>query len=151
MGKKSGMAGNAVPPAIPNKVEGADVADPGKVSEIKAEQIQTQSGKYGSQQTKPFKPPAEQESKTAKEIAADDNAAKETQNEQENKASWIEIELVGEDDVGIPGEKYKITLPDESVAEGTLDEKGFARIEGFEKGACKVCFPDIDKEAWEKI
>ena len=71
--------------------------------------------------------------------------------EEEKKASWIEIELVGEDDEPIPGEKYKITLPDESVAEGTLDEKGFARIEGFEKGSCKVSFPRLDKEAWEKI
>ena len=58
---------------------------------------------------------------------------------------------MGEDDEGIPGEKYKITLPDDSVAEGTLDEKGCARVEGFEKGTCKVCFPDLDKEAWEKI
>ena len=148
---KSGKAGNAVPPAAPKKAEDADLADPGKMAEIKSEQTKTQSGKYGSQQVKPFKPPAEQESKAAKEFAADDKAAIEKQNEQKDKASWIEIELVGEDDEGIPGEKYKITLPDESVSEGTLDEKGFARIEGFEKGTCKVCFPDIDKEAWEKI
>jgi len=59
--------------------------------------------------------------------------------------------MVGEDDEPIPGEKYKITLPDDSVAEGTLDEKGAARVEGFEKGTCKVSFPKLDKEAWEKI
>jgi hypothetical protein len=141
MAKKSGMAGKAVPPAMPDKAEDADIADPGKVAEIKTEQQQTKSGKYGSQQVKPFKSPSEQE----------DAAREEEKNQQKENLSWIEIELVGEDDEGIPGEKYKITLPDESVAEGTLDEKGFARIEGFEKGTCKVCFPDIDKEAWEKI
>jgi hypothetical protein len=152
MGKKSGRAGNAVPPAVPDKSDDADIADPGKVAEIKAEQRQTKSGKYGSEQVKPFKPPQ------AGAIAAGPKAGGATageqtaeQQEEEKKTSWIEIELVGEDDEGIPGEKYKITLPDDSVAEGTLDEKGFARVEGFEKGTCKVCFPDIDKEAWEKV
>jgi len=153
MGKKSGKAGKAVPPAAPKKAEDADIADPGKVAEIKAEQTQTQSGKYGSQQIKPFKPPAEEETKVVEEGAPGKQAAGEEKEEkaQEKKTSWIEIELVGEDDEGIPGEKYKITLPDDSVAEGTLDEKGFARVEGFEKGTCKVCFPELDKEAWEKI
>lgn len=141
MGKKSGRAGKAVPPAVPDISEDADIADPGKVAEIKTEQRQTKSGKYGSEKLKPHKPPAEEdEAKTIDE-----------KEEKEKKTSWIEIELVGEDDKGIPGEKYKITLPDDSVAEGTLDEKGFARVEGFEKGTCKVCFPDIDKEAWEKV
>ncbi len=134
MGKKSGKAGKAVSPAAPTKPEDADIADPGKVAEIKAEQLETKSGKYGSTKIKPFKPPTEEEKEEKKE-----------------ELSWIEIEMVGEDDEPIPGEKYKITLPDDSVAEGTLDEKGFARVEGFEKGTCKVCFPDLDKEAWEKI
>jgi hypothetical protein len=148
MGKKSGKAGNAVPPAAPKKPEDADIADPGKVSEIKAEQSKTKSGKYGSQKVKPFKPPSEEEE--AKVVEEGKNQTKD-EKEKEKKASWIEIELVGEDDEGIPGEKYKITLPDDSVAEGTLDEKGFARVEGFEKGTCKVSFPELDKEAWEKI
>jgi len=134
MGKKSGKAGKAVSPAAPTKPEDADIADPGKMAEIKAEQLETKSSKYGSEKVQPFKPPTEEEKEEKKE-----------------ELSWIEIELVGEDDEGIPGEKYKITLPDDSVAEGTLDEKGFARVEGFEKGTCKVCFPDLDKEAWEKI
>jgi hypothetical protein len=142
MGKKSGRAGKAVPPAVPDKSDDADIADPGKVSEIKTEQRQTKSGKYGSEQVKPHKPPAEEE---------ETKTTDEKEEEKEKKTSWIEIELVGEDDEGIPGEKYKITLPDNSVAEGTLDEKGFARVEGFKKGTCKVCFPNLDKEAWEKI
>jgi hypothetical protein len=144
MGKKSGKAGRAVPPAAPPKAEGADVADPGKVAEIKAEQAKTQSGKYGAQQVKQHKPPAEGEAKGEQEPQQQEGKA-------EEKTSWIEIELVGEDDEPIPGEKYRITLPDDTVAEGTLDEKGIARVEGFEKGACKVCFPALDKEAWEKI
>ena len=66
------------------------------------------------------------------------------------KTSWIEIELVDEDDQPVPGEKYKVTLPDESVATGTLDENGFARIDGIESGTCQITFPNLDKDAWEK-
>jgi len=58
---------------------------------------------------------------------------------------------VGEDDKPISGEKYRITLPDDRVAEGTLDARGFARVSGFEEGTCKVTFPDLDKEAWEEL
>ena len=141
MGKKSGQAGKAVPPAAPDNPQDADIAHPGKVAEIKAEQAQTKSGKYGSQKVKPHKPPSEEQAEPEEK----------QEEEQEKKTSWIEIELVGEDNKPIPGEKYRITLPDDSVAEGTLDENGLARVEGFEKGTCKVCFSNLDKEAWEKI
>jgi type VI secretion system secreted protein VgrG len=130
MGKKSGKAGKAVSPAAPAKAEDADIADPGKVAEIKAEQLKTKSGKYGSQKVKPFKPPEDEE-------------------EKEAKKSWIEIELVNDIDEPVPGEVYEIELPDGSVASGTTDENGFARVEGFESGTCKIKFPNLDKEAWE--
>ncbi len=130
MGKKSGKAGKAVSPAAPTKPEDADIDDPGKVDEIKAEQIKTKSGKYGSEKVKPFKPPQDEE-------------------EQETKKSWIEIELVNDIDEPVPGEVYEIELPDGSVASGTTDENGFARVEGFESGTCKIKFPNLDKEAWE--
>lgn len=71
-----------------------------------------------------------------------------TEEEKEEK-SWIEIELVDEEEEPVPGEKYKITLPDGKVAQGTLDEKGFARVDGIEPGTCQITFPDLDKEAWE--
>lgn len=148
-----GMAGNAVAPASPVKAENADDADPGKVAEIKADQMQTKSGKYGAVPVKPFKPPGEEDAKVVEDagtgaISDEDDAHKK---EDDKKTSWIEIELVGEDDEPIAGEKYAVTLPDDTVAEGTLDENGWARVEGFEKGTCKVCFPDLDKEAWEFV
>jgi hypothetical protein len=50
----------------------------------------------------------------------------------------------------VPGEKYRVTLPDgTTVAEGTLDSKGHARVEGIDPGTCKVTFPDLDKNAWK--
>jgi len=138
---KSGSAGSLVPPKAPEAALEADVADPGKVEEVKAEQRQTQSGKYGSVKTTPFKPPAEESSASAASTTED----------EEKERSWIEIEMVGEDDKPIPGEKYRITLPDDTVSEGTLDQNGWARVEGFEEGNCKVTFPDLDQEAWEFI
>ena len=70
--------------------------------------------------------------------------------EAEEEKTWIEIELVDEEDNPVPGEKYKITLPDGRVKTGTLDENGFARVEGIDPGTCKVTFPNLDKDAWEK-
>ena len=124
MNPKSGTAGSAVTPVQPQAAEEADKADPGEVEKVKAQQRQTKTGKYGSQQTKPHKPaPA--------------------------KTGWIEIELVGEDDRPIPGEPYRIELPDGSVAGGTLDHNGFAHVDGFDPGTCNVTFPERDAEAWE--
>ncbi len=70
--------------------------------------------------------------------------------EQKQKKSWIEIEMVDEQDQPVPGEAYKIELPDGTVAEGTLDDKGFARVDGIEPGTCQITFPELDKDAWEK-
>lgn len=136
---KSGKAGSPVSPTDPATPAEADVADPGVVDEIKATQRETQTGKYGSVSLKPFKG-------SDSETAADQQAKSADQPE---KTAWIEVELVDEDGEPVPGERYRITLPDESVAEGSLDEKGKARVEGFEPGNCKVTFPDLDKDAWE--
>ena len=50
----------------------------------------------------------------------------------------------------VAGERYKVTLPDGKIAEGTLDHKGFKRIEGIDPGTCKISCPKLDKEAWDK-
>ena len=34
---------------------------------------------------------------------------------------------------------------------GTLDNNGFARVDGIDPGTCKITFPELDKDAWEKI
>jgi hypothetical protein len=129
---KSGKAGSAVSPADPAKAQEADKADPGQVETIKAEQAQTKSGKYGSVQVKPFKPPK-------------------TKADKAKKPSWIAIKMVDEDNKPVPGEKYRITLPDgETVSEGTLDEKGCARLDAIDPGSCKITFPDLDKDAWKE-
>ena len=50
----------------------------------------------------------------------------------------------------VPGEEYLITLPDgKTLAPGTLNEKGLARVEGIEPGMCKITFPRLEKQAWK--
>jgi len=130
MNSKDGSPGDVVAPAEPTVSEDADVADPGEIAEMKAQQQESGEGKYGSTPVDPHKPP-------------------ETEQEKEEKPSWIEIELVDKDDHPIPGEAYKIVLPDESVKTGTLDQAGFARVEGIAPGTCQVTFPDMDGRSWE--
>ncbi len=64
---------------------------------------------------------------------------------------WIEIELVGQDDLPIANEKYRITSADGTVANGHLNSKGWARVEPPGPGECEVTFPNLDQEAWEEI
>lgn len=129
---KSGKPGKAVTPTEPKKPEEADKADPGEMAKIKSQQQASGTGKYGAAKFKPFTPSEEEE-------------------QTEEEKTWIEIELVDENDEPVPGEKYRITLPDGRVAEGTLDVNGFARISGIAPGTCQITFPNLDKDAWEKI
>ncbi|MDQ7013573.1 MAG: hypothetical protein Q9O74_06705 [Planctomycetota bacterium] len=129
MNPKSGKACKIVPPADPAEVFDADNANPGKVAEAKAEQVKQEKGKYGQTKAKPFK-------------------AKNSE-EEEEEASWIEIELHDEDGQPVPGEEYKIELPDGTEASGTLDGEGKARVEGFKPGECKVTFPKLEADVWK--
>jgi hypothetical protein len=70
---KSGNAGSAVPPATPSAAFDADDANPGTVEQIQATQAQTKTGKHGSVQVQPYKPP-------------------QTRAEKQKKPSWIELE-----------------------------------------------------------
>lgn len=65
------------------------------------------------------------------------------------KKSWVEIKLVDEDGKPVPGEMYAITLGDQTIASGTLDEKGFARVDHIDPGQVRITFPNLDKDAWE--
>lgn len=134
MQAKSGKKISIVKPVTPEAALDADEADAGKVAKMKAKQISEQSGKYGKQPVKPFKP---------KKSAASEQV-------DEKKTSWIEIEMLDEADQPVPGMKYEVKLPDGTVATGVTDGKGYARVDGCEEGNCEITFPDLDKGAWEK-
>lgn len=67
------------------------------------------------------------------------------------KKTWVEIALVGMDGSPIPGEAYKITLPDGSTREGVLDKDGRASVADIDPGQCVVTFPGLDQDAWETV
>jgi hypothetical protein len=109
----------------------ADVADPGDVDKTKAQQQQLGTGKYGQVPIKPFK---------------SDKASQ----DPDKPPHWVEIVLLDEQDKPVAGEAYSVTLPDgQTVASGTLDEKGFARLDGIDPGTCTVTFPNLDGKAWK--
>jgi hypothetical protein len=64
---------------------------------------------------------------------------------------WIEVEL--KDPAGDPVRfaRYRIELPDGSVAEGALDAAGAARVAGLDAaGTCKISFPRLDGRALKR-
>lgn len=72
--------------------------------------------------------------------------------EPQEQLSWIAIELVDEKDQPVPGEKYRVESSDgRTVAEGTLDANGQARVERIKPGTCQILFPNLDAPAWERI
>ncbi|MEW5979686.1 MAG: type VI secretion system tip protein TssI/VgrG [Acidobacteriota bacterium] len=129
-----GTPGQLVPPMAPGEAEIADNADPGSKEPTYKNQRQIA-----------------QASMSPGEIAASEAPSHDpTSEENKEKKSWIEIELVDDQGKPVPGEKYRVTLPDgTTIDEGTLDDKGFARIDGIDPGTCKITFPNLDKDAWK--
>lgn len=75
--------------------------------------------------------------------------APKTRPEPEPEQTFIALKLVDVDGNPIPSERYRLTLPNGTTREGTLDDKGEARVDGIaESGECKVEFPDIGTEGY---
>jgi hypothetical protein len=61
----------------------------------------------------------------------------------------VMIELLDVEGNPVPGEPYRIKLPDGSVVTGKLDAQGKAHITGIEQaGTCQVCFYERDAAIW---
>ncbi|PRQ02210.1 hypothetical protein ENSA5_25450 [Enhygromyxa salina] len=64
----------------------------------------------------------------------------------------VMIELVDADGNPVPGEPFRIKLPDGTTETSTLDEEGKAHITGIERaGNCKVCFYERDAAVWARV
>ncbi len=59
------------------------------------------------------------------------------------KDSWIEFQLVDDDDKPIVGERYEVLLPNQTLVTGTLPESGTVFLEGIPHGQCEVSFPSL--------
>ena len=124
------MPGTLVPPMTPEEAHIADNADPGSDAPTYKNQIRGIPPPLVPSYSAPWHNPEEPANK--------------------KKKSWIEIKLLDPNDNPVPGERYRITLPDGStVAEGSLDANGFARVGGIDPGTCKVTFPNLDTSTWK--
>jgi type VI secretion system secreted protein VgrG len=86
--------------------------------------------------------------------AADDQYANKPPDESAapcKKKTWVGIELVDEEGKPVPGEPYRLQLPDGRILEGTLDAQGTAGADGIDPGECKVCFPRLDGQIWRPL
>ena len=140
----SGSPGSLVSPLSPTAPTAADTANPGAVTTAPSGTAATQVSTAVTSITPVTAIP--------KQSAASSSSPTHNPNSPENlqKTHFIEINLVDEDSKPVPGEAYKVTLPDgTTVADGTLDEKGHARVENIDPGNCTVTFPNIDQDAWE--
>ncbi len=68
-----------------------------------------------------------------------------------SESSWVTIELVGEDGTAIANQRYRLILANGEKRRGKLDAQGRARVDGIPPGDCRLSFPDLDREAWERI
>jgi type VI secretion system secreted protein VgrG len=121
----SGKAVGLVSPTKPEETHIADNADPGSKAPTYKNQIEEMPKRKLPTYKKPSHRP------------------------DPKKKSWIEVLLEDEKGDPVPGEKYRVTLPDgETIAEGTTDDKGLGRVSGIDPGNCKITFPELDKDAW---
>jgi type VI secretion system secreted protein VgrG len=138
-----GVPGQLVPPMAVAEAEIADNADPGSKAPSYKHQRQQQTPMQALKFNSPsHKPNASQSNSSQSGSSAEDN---------EKKKTWIEIKLVDQDGNPVPGEEYIVKLPDgQTVATGTLDENGFARVDNIDPGNCEVIFPNLDARIWNK-
>jgi len=88
---------------------------------------------------------------TQETLAEEAVLASEKKTPVQKKTHWIEIKLIDTEGNPIPGERYRIQLPDGSVEEGYLDSFGHAEYNNINPGTCQVTFPDLDEEVWERV
>ena len=66
-------------------------------------------------------------------------------------AAWLEVQLLDTDGDPVPGERFKVRLPDQSIQLGRLDGEGKVRFEGIVAGTAKISFPGIDAKEWRPL
>ncbi len=81
-------------------------------------------------------------------IKARDDAMR-AQKQASKQKTWIGIRLRDQDGKPVPNERYRITLPDGTVQEGTLNDKGEANVYEIDPGQCQVTFPDLHQKEWK--
>jgi type VI secretion system secreted protein VgrG len=142
MKPEAGTTVSLVAPPSPAEAAAAVESTAGQVEEFTREAATKESGEVAATEVGG--------SGSGEESSSDSGGGgEETAHEPDKeKKGWIEVLLKDEEGTPQGGARYKVTLPDGSVADGTLDDKGKARVDGFDTGQCKVEFPDLDEKVW---
>jgi len=136
----SGSPGSLVSPLSPTDATDASDTGPGAVTSVSGQG--TGPASMALQDVPPITPGKKSAASDAPTHNPNDPANK-------DKKHFIEIKLADDNGNPVAGEPYKVTLADGStVADGTLDDKGFARVDGIDPGTCQVTFPNRDKQDW---
>lgn len=61
------------------------------------------------------------------------------------ETTFVEFQLLNENDEPIPNEVYIITLPNGKETNGVLDEKGFVHLDDVPRGRCMIRFPALEE------
>jgi hypothetical protein len=62
---------------------------------------------------------------------------------------WIEFELVDQDGNPVPGEPFRVRLPDQSLRTGKTNQEGKVRFECITAGEATVCYTGFDTKDWQ--
>ncbi len=65
--------------------------------------------------------------------------------------TWIAVQLIDDRGDPVPNVAYKVTLPDESVMTGSLDDQGIIRFDEIDPGECLISFPEIHAKEWKRV
>ncbi|MBX9756377.1 MAG: PAAR domain-containing protein [Pseudomonadaceae bacterium] len=57
--------------------------------------------------------------------------------------TWVSFDLLNQSGAAYSNEPYVLTASDGANHKGQLDNNGFARIEGIQRGTCKLQFPGL--------
>ncbi|MCP4246027.1 MAG: type VI secretion system tip protein VgrG, partial [bacterium] len=128
VGPVTAMAGA---PAKPEDPAAADKSEPGKDMRYSGGEELLEAEGLEPVEGYEFEPPAAEE--------------------EEKETTFIKIRLLNDEGEPVAGERYRVTCPDGTVKEGTLDANGMAEVTGIEPGECDVTFPDLDESAWHSI
>ena len=64
---------------------------------------------------------------------------------------FIEFRLVDKNGLPVPGEPFRVRLPDQSLQTGTLDHEGKVRFENVCAGQATICFTGMDAKEWKPL
>lgn len=69
----------------------------------------------------------------------------------DNDPHFIEFQLLDKKGEPVPGEPFRVRLPDKSLRTGTLDNQGKVRFEKICAGQATICFTGMDANEWKSL